>query len=136
REWLLGATALAQSGAGAAQPEVTPELTQAEQFFVRDHFAEPELSLHTWKLSIEGRVARPVELTFSDLLESRTVEQPSVLECAGNGEAGAAVSMGVWQGVRLSTLLDKAGAEPSADVLLEGADWGPLRKDSPSDSFP
>ncbi len=131
RKWLLGAAGLARNAAGAGQPDVT----QADQFFVRDHFEEPDLSLANWRLRIEGRVARPVELIFSDLLESRTVEQASVLECAGNGEAGAAVSMGIWQGVRLSSLLEKAGADPAGDILLEGADAGQLFKDSPRISY-
>ena len=36
-------------------------ITPAELFFIRDHFSEPELSLSSWRLRIEGRVRRPVE---------------------------------------------------------------------------
>src|SRR5437867_4083076 len=59
-------------------------ITPADLFFVRNHFAEPELSLSTWTLRIEGRVARPIGLTFSDLLEESTKKIEAVLECAGN----------------------------------------------------
>jgi DMSO/TMAO reductase YedYZ molybdopterin-dependent catalytic subunit len=127
RRLLTGAAGLAGGALRAGQPDVT----QADQFFVRDHFEEPDLSLATWTLRVEGRVARPLELTFSDLLEARTVEQPAVLECAGNGESGAAVAMGIWKGVRLASLLEMAGAEPSGGVLLEGADSGRLLPNSP-----
>ena len=47
-------------------------LTPPELFFVRDHFSEPELSLSSWKLRVEGSVARPLELDFADLLEAPT----------------------------------------------------------------
>jgi DMSO/TMAO reductase YedYZ molybdopterin-dependent catalytic subunit len=107
--------------AGALWAE-QPDVTQADRFFVRDHFEEPDLSLATWKLRIEGNVAHPVELGFSDLLESPATQQESLLECAGNGESGAAVSMGIWQGVPMSTLLKMAGADATGDVLLEGAE--------------
>ena len=109
-------------GSASALWAEQPELTQADQFFVRDHFEEPDLSLATWKLRIDGNVAHPFELTFSDLLETPLVQQESLLECAGNGESGAAVGMGIWQGVPLSSLLKMAGAAATGDALLEGAD--------------
>ena len=124
---LLGAPSLVQGVLRAEQPDVT----QADEFFVRDHFEEPDLSLETWRLRIEGKVARTMELSFSDLLEAPGTQQESLLECAGNGESGAAVSMGVWQGVPLASLLKLAGADPAGDVLLEGADAGQLLRDSP-----
>lgn len=127
RRLLVGTAGLLHGGLRADDPD----LTQADRFFVRDHFDEPDLSLSAWKLRIEGRVAHPLELTFSDLLESPTVQQASLLECAGNGESGTAVAMGRWQGVRLASLLEMAGADPAADVLLEGADAGRLAPDSP-----
>jgi DMSO/TMAO reductase YedYZ molybdopterin-dependent catalytic subunit len=85
RQLLIGA-------AGALSAE-QPDVTQADQFFVRDHFEEPDLSLATWKLRIEGNVAHPLELSISHLLESPATQQEMLLECAGNGESGAAVSM-------------------------------------------
>jgi DMSO/TMAO reductase YedYZ molybdopterin-dependent catalytic subunit len=109
-------------GAAGALCAEQPDVTQADQFFVRDHFDEPDLSLASWKLRIEGNVAHSIELSFSDLLETKLLQQESLLECAGNGESGAAVSMGSWQGVPLSSLLKMAGADPTGDVLLEGAD--------------
>jgi DMSO/TMAO reductase YedYZ molybdopterin-dependent catalytic subunit len=117
REWLL-----LGAGFAFAQTDVTP----ADESFVRDHFGEPQLSLATWKLRLEGHVARPFDVTFSDLLESPATRVESVLECAGNSPAGNGVSAGVWQGVWMANLLDQAGADPSGPVLLEGADEGQL----------
>src|ERR1700689_5629023 len=55
-------------------------VTPPDVFFVRDHFREPELSLPTWRLKIEGHVARPIELSLSDILESPSKEMEAVLE--------------------------------------------------------
>jgi len=59
--------------------EVQGTLTPPDLFFVRDHFSEPQLSLETWQLGIEGRVAHPYQLSFSDLLELPTKKVEAVL---------------------------------------------------------
>jgi DMSO/TMAO reductase YedYZ molybdopterin-dependent catalytic subunit len=106
--------------------------TPPELFFVRDHFREPELSLSTWRLTIEGRVAKRIEFSFADILESPTKELEAVLECAGNPTIGSAASNGVWQGVPLAVLLEQVGvAHDAVAVMLEGADSGRLMQDSP-----
>src|SRR5262249_44424847 len=97
-------------------------ITPPDRFFVRDHFSEPELSLSSWKLKIEGRVAHPLELSLADIIESPTKKLEAVLECAGNAAGGPAASNGVWEGVPLAHLLRKAGAETATMVMLEGAD--------------
>jgi DMSO/TMAO reductase YedYZ molybdopterin-dependent catalytic subunit len=120
REWLL-------LGAGLAygQTNVTP----ADELFVRNHFDEPTLLLRSWKLRVEGHVARPLDLTFSDLLEMPPTKLEAVLECAGNGEAGNGIGVGIWQGASIRQVLRDAGADPSGDVLLEGFDEGQLLRD-------
>ena len=107
-------------------------VTPPELFFVRDHFREPEVYLPTWRLKIEGRVSRPIELTISDLIESPTREVEAVLECAGNPTIGSAASSAIWEGVPLAALLEQAGVDRDAvAVMLEGADSGRLLQDSP-----
>src|SRR5690242_21516498 len=61
-------------------------VTPPDLFFVRDHFREPELSVSAWRLKIEGRVARPLELKLADVLESPSKKLEAVLECAGRSE--------------------------------------------------
>jgi DMSO/TMAO reductase YedYZ molybdopterin-dependent catalytic subunit len=108
------------------------DFTQPDQVFARDHFREPDLSLTTWSLRIEGDVSHPLSLTFSDLLEAPCVRQDALLECAGNDEHGRAVAMGAWEGVRLSHFLDMAGASRGGSIVLEGADQGQLVQGSTS----
>ena len=108
-------------------------ITPAGLFFLRDHFSEPELSLSSWRLRIEGRVRRPLELSLADLLESLATELEAVLECAGNPAGGSAVSNARWQGVTFAQLFEQAeAAGDSVAVLLEGADRGKLFQESPS----
>ena len=106
--------------------------TPSDLFFVRDHFSEPQLSLSAWKLKVEGRVERELELSIADVLESPTKKVEAVLECAGNAAGGSAAGNAVWEGVPLSYLLRQAGAARNAvNVVLEGADSGRLMQDSP-----
>ena len=107
-------------------------VTPRELFFVREHFAEPKISLREWRLNIEGSVAKPYELSFADLLESPTRKVEAVLECAGNLAGGSAVSNGVWEGVSIADLLREAAVAAGAQaVLLEGLDSGQLMQGSP-----
>lgn len=105
-------------------------LTPPNLFFVREHFAEPEISLESWKIRIEGRVARPYDLDFSDLVELPSKSIEAVLECAGNEANGSAVSNGVWEGVPFSMLLERARPlSDAAFLMLEGVDSGKLFED-------
>jgi len=102
-------------------------ITPIDRFFVRDHFEEPNLSLSDWKLSVEGHVSQPLEVSFSDLLLAPSERREVTLECAGNGARGFAVSTGSWKGVPLRFLLAAASPLPDArELLLEGADDGSL----------
>ena len=109
-------------------------VTPVERHYVRNHFAVPE---HPGVVSIDGRVARPLEISIESL-RSRPLETLLVtLECAGNGRryldppapgeqwSVGAVGTAEWTGIRLGTLFDEAGVEADAvEVLFEGADRG------------
>ncbi len=121
-------------------------LTPIDRFFVRNHTATPSIDVGDWRLKLFGTglrgaptADRPVEFTYRDLLRLPSETITSAIECAGNGRSfftgqqGQAVSgtpwklgaIGVarWRGVRLSTVLAKAGLTRHAvDVLPEGLD--------------
>ena len=112
-------------------------LTPTRLVFVRNHFDVPRIDLATWRLRIEGRVARPAEWTWDQLaqLPERTVL--ATVECAGNGRTflrepvpgvqwgAGAVSHAEWTGVPLHLVLEAAGLELDAvEILFEGADRG------------
>jgi len=112
-------------------------ITPMEQFYIRNHFAQPAVDADAWRLRIEGAVERPFEISYGELrrLPSRT--RPALLECAGNNRAFldpkvrglqwqlGAVGVAEWTGVPLAALLDRARVRSRAvEVILEGADSG------------
>ncbi|HEY3392747.1 MAG TPA: sulfite oxidase [Lacipirellulaceae bacterium] len=118
-------------------------LTPNENFYVRNHFAVPQIDSKSWRLKVEGAVAKPVQLTYDELVKLPSETRTVTLECAGNGRVflipkveGAqwqlgAVGTAEWTGVPLKTILDRAGVDPRAvDVVLEGADSGEPTKPS------
>jgi DMSO/TMAO reductase YedYZ molybdopterin-dependent catalytic subunit len=109
------------------------------RFYVRSHYPIPKIAKSDWRLRVEGEVQTPFEIGYDELIKfpSRTV--PVTLECAGNNRnlleqkvkgvqwGLGAVGTAEWTGVQLASVLDRAGIKPSSvEVILEGADEGPL----------
>lgn len=115
-------------------------ITPNHLHFVRSHFSTPRLDAKSWRLRIEGAVARPTEFDLASLQRLPVTERTVTLECAGNGrvfltptERGlqweqGAVGTAKWAGVSLASLLHRAGLKSEAvEVVLEGADVGEVR---------
>src|SRR5437867_405182 len=62
--------------------------TPNDLFFVREHFPAPRVSSASWKLSIGGAVASPVEILYDDLIAQPRRSVPVTLECAENPVGG------------------------------------------------
>src|SRR5256885_8697285 len=113
--------------------------TAKERFYVRCHFPIPKINERDWRLKVEGKVARPFEVTMDDLRQMPTQMITVTLECAGNSrvflvpkvkgvqwELGA-VGNAEWTGVRLRELLQRAEVANNArEIILEGADNGTI----------
>jgi DMSO/TMAO reductase YedYZ molybdopterin-dependent catalytic subunit len=121
-------------------------LVPIDRFFVRDHTLTPLLDAAAWRLRLFGSglpgsptVDSAIEFSYQDLLDLPSESLTAFVECAGNGRSfftaqqGQAVSgtawklgaVGVarWRGVRLSTVLRRAGLRRDAvDVLPQGLD--------------
>ncbi len=116
-------------------------LTPTKWFYVRSHFPIPSIDRNAWWLHVEGDVEKPFTINYEQLIALESVTAPVTLECAGNSRSFlkpkvkgvqwhlGAVSTAEWTGVRLSTLLDRAGLKPNAcEVILEGADCGMIEE--------
>ena len=69
----------------------------------------------SWRLAVEGAVARPIELGYADLETMTRSSQVAVLDCTGGWFARQR-----WTGVPLAALLDAAGvAEGAESVSVE-----------------
>jgi DMSO/TMAO reductase YedYZ molybdopterin-dependent catalytic subunit len=133
-----------ESPFGAASDFITPN----DRFYVRSHFAVPQLDARTWRLRVEGAVERPLDLSYQELLRLPALTRAVTLECAGNGRSFltpptkgvqwglGAVSNAAWTGVPLGAILKQAGLRRDAvEVVLEGADSGEP-KDPPKPTGP
>ena len=107
------------------------------RFYVRNHFAVPQLDATTWRLEVCGLVEHPLRLSLRDLQNMPSQTLVATLECAGNGRSAftpriegeqwqlGAVSTAEWTGVALAEVLDRAGTKPRArGIVLRGADKG------------
>src|SRR6266498_2944158 len=113
-------------------------ITPNEAFFVRYHiFPVPtSVDLATWRLKVDGRVDRPLELSLDDLKSKfPAAAVTAVNQCSGNsrgrfsprvlgGEWGdGAMGNAEWVGVRLRDVLAVAGVRQSAiQVTFDGLD--------------
>ncbi len=67
------------------------------------------LALSTWTLTVSGHVAEPFTATYATVVQGERCE--ATLDCTGGF-----ASTQVWHGIRVGTLLDRAG-------VREGAAW-------------
>jgi sulfite oxidase len=117
---------------------LTEYLTPNDLFFVRSHWIPRMPDLKTWRLTVDGDVARPLSLSLAELKKLPRVETTCVLQCAGNGRAlhtpvlpgvqwrYGAVGNAHWAGVRVRDVLQRAGVRATAQHLhLFGSDVPP-----------
>mgnify|MGYP002084313806 CR=1 FL=1 len=108
---------------------VAHETTPNEWFFVRNHGDIPEVDAASFRFSIGGLVAKPMDLSLGDLARLPRRSVFATLECAGNrrdelstvtpipGElpwGAEAISSASWEGVALADVLALAGPRPEA----------------------
>jgi sulfane dehydrogenase subunit SoxC len=104
-------------------------LTSTRDIFVLCHLGVPELEADSWSLTIDGLVARPVRLNFSDLIAYPKCTITSFHQCCGSPlrpfEPTRRISNVCWGGARLSDILRDCGPESEAKFLWSyGADYG------------
>ncbi|MDR3592573.1 MAG: sulfite oxidase [Negativicutes bacterium] len=112
-------------------------VTPNELFYVRNHLPYPEITLNSWKLSVDGLVGESFTLGYEDLRVLPQVSRYVTFECAGNRRGGlpvpapgpqwnnGAVGNAKWTGVPLLAVLDRAGILPAAaEIVFTGADTG------------
>lgn len=130
--------ALATRNHGLPLEALRHDVTPPGLHYVLTHYDIPYVpDAGAWRLTVDGRVRTPLDLSLADLLSFPQVTTRVTLECAGNGRAlltprpvsqpwlVEAVGTADWTGVPLRLLLAEAGADPAAaDVVFTGADHG------------
>ncbi len=113
-------------------------ITPLGMYFLLMHFDVPRLDhLDPYRIAIGGEVRTPLTLTLDELKAGPVVEQPSVMECAGNGRAflhprpiyvpwfHEAIGTYAYTGTPLRPLLERAGLlDDAVEVVFSGWDEG------------
>jgi sulfane dehydrogenase subunit SoxC len=112
------------------------DLTPVGLHYLLIHFDVPAAPAD-WRLRVEGRVGRALELSLEELRARPAVRRIVTMECAGNGRARLephvvsqpwlweAVGTGEWGGAELAPLLEEAGMlDDAVDVVFTALDRG------------
>jgi sulfite dehydrogenase len=112
-------------------------ITPNDAFFVRYHLSGIPLEIDEakFRLSIAGKVDKPLSLSLSEIKAMEPIEVVAVNQCSGNSRgffeprvAGGQLANGAmgnarWKGVPLKALLDAAGVQAgSRQVTFNGLD--------------
>jgi DMSO/TMAO reductase YedYZ molybdopterin-dependent catalytic subunit len=113
------------------------DVTPVGLHYLLTHYDIPAIDAGEWRLTVTGRVRKPLELSLDEILLRPAETLPVTMECAGNGRArlsprpisqpwlSEAVGNAEWTGVLLSDVLSEAGVDDAAEeVVFTGADHG------------
>ncbi|MHB8394991.1 MAG: molybdopterin-dependent oxidoreductase [Candidatus Dormibacteria bacterium] len=105
-------------GGGPLLGRLPAGVTPTSDFYVVsiDLFGPPRVDPNSWRLTVAG--SRRVAVGYQELLTMPSVEQTQTLECISNPVGGTLISNGVWRGVRLSTLLNRAGVPAGTENIV------------------
>ncbi|MGH7643347.1 MAG: molybdopterin-dependent oxidoreductase [Candidatus Dormibacteria bacterium] len=105
---------------GGPGGELPSGLTSTADFYVvsKDLFGPPSVDAASWRLEVGG--LHPYQLSYPELLAEPHQPQTQTLECISNPVGGTLISTGVWRGVQLSRLLQRAGVPSGTKQVLFG----------------
>jgi len=120
--------------------------TPNDRMFVRNNLLTPDIDASKHRLTVKGLVDREVTFSIEELRKNfPQVRTQAMLECAGSGRTGfnprpsgtpwpmtGGMGCPVWNGVRLSDLLQAAGVKANgAFVAGQGGDFGVIATVAP-----
>ena len=109
----------APAGADLKIPGLAPLYVPNNEFYRIDTaLIVPQVDPADWSLEVTGRVDRPFSLTYEELLALPHIEADVTLSCVSNEIGGHLVGNARWQGVLLSTLLERARVQRGATQVL------------------
>jgi DMSO/TMAO reductase YedYZ molybdopterin-dependent catalytic subunit len=107
------------AGADLKIARLSPWVTPPGNFYRIDTaLVIPQVSPEGWSLKIHGRVARPMTLTYQQLLARPMIERYVTLACVSNDVGGDLIGNGRWLGVPLKDLIDEVQPLDGADQVV------------------
>jgi DMSO/TMAO reductase YedYZ molybdopterin-dependent catalytic subunit len=100
-------------------PGLTPFVTSDTDFYrVDTAIVLPQVDPSSWQLRIHGMVQREITLSFDELIRMPLIEDYVTLCCVSNPVGGPYIGNALWLGVKLASVLRKAGIKAGADQLM------------------
>ena len=120
-----------ENAEAAARETYTNMITQAEEFYIRNHYVSPDIDESEWTVSLTGLVDEEIELSMEELKRNFTTETVfHTMQCSGNGRSYfdpqvggnqwsfGAVGNAEWTGAPVSEILEAYGADTSEGMWL------------------
>jgi DMSO/TMAO reductase YedYZ molybdopterin-dependent catalytic subunit len=114
-------TAIPSAGTGPipAIEGLSPFITPNADFYRIDTaLVIPQIDVAGWALGITGMVDEPFTITYDELVAIADFEDVVTMQCVSNEVGGSLVGNATWQGVRLATLLERAGVQDGATQIV------------------
>lgn len=105
--------------------EISEFVTDNDDFYLVQHYGQPEIDNDTWRLRVTGMVDNELEFSLSDLMNRQATERQIGFECGGNSQRlfHGLIGNADWRGVSLADILRQAGIQQGAkEVVFFGAD--------------
>jgi DMSO/TMAO reductase YedYZ molybdopterin-dependent catalytic subunit len=107
-----------------SEGKLTPLITSVADFYhVSKNISDPVVDGDGWALKVDGKVAKPLQLTYDDVLARSKTTNITTLSCISNELNGDLAGTAEWKGFPLQDLLKEAGVDPSTvDIVFHAAD--------------
>ncbi len=105
--------------------EITTYFTDNDDFYVVQHYGQPEIDNSSYRLRVTGMVDNELDFSLQDLKDRDNIEQQVGFECGGNGRRlfQGLIGNAKWRGISLQGILAEAGIQDGAkEVVFFAAD--------------
>jgi DMSO/TMAO reductase YedYZ molybdopterin-dependent catalytic subunit len=100
-------------------PGLSSFITSDNSFYrVDTAIVLPQVDPSSWQLRIHGMVQREITLSFDELIRMPLIEDYVTLCCVSNPVGGPYIGNALWLGVKLASVLRRAGIKAGADQLM------------------
>ena len=100
--------------------EINSFFTGNEDFYLVQHYGQPEINNESYTLKVTGMVENELELSLNDLQAGDVIEQQVGFECGGNSQRllYGLIGNANWRGTTLSSILNQAGIKEGAKEIV------------------
>ncbi|MEO6713407.1 MAG: molybdopterin-dependent oxidoreductase [Mycobacteriales bacterium] len=107
------------AGAQLEVAGITPLFVPNADFYRIDTaISVPQVDTGNWSLKVRGRVDRPLQFSYDELLAMPHIEADVTLSCVSNEIGDGLVGNARWQGVALRGVLERAGVQPAGVQIM------------------